>query len=238
MKKIDSEPCPSWNSGRAMGQKKEFEMSEVKTLSRHFIDTQNWHDLALISLAIDSMLRGEDLLALRVEDVRYSNGQIRDHLGRQQQKTKRGVFPALTIATKVHVALWIKVSGKKAHHALFTRTKEINTSSICRSRYADIVKDWAEFLGHPPDDYSTHSLRRTKPIHLFWKAEKRGKGEQMLVILSKLLGHKSINATVEYLGITQKRATEVTLNCTMVEQYNPKKDGKAVPWKNHNSPKN
>ena len=206
-----------WNADQPQGQKTAFTLSETDHLSDWLITQAAWHDLALLSLAVESLLRAEDLLALRVCDLHYSDGSMRDIIGRKQRKNQRGVFPALTPATKFNLQCWLQVSGKAPNHFLFTRTKAKAALPITRQHYARLVKRWAEQLGHPPDDYSTHSLRRTKPVHLFWQAEAKGQGERMLVLLSKLLGHKSVDVTTEYLGITQRRATEVTLAHPMVK---------------------
>ena len=207
-----------WNSGLTIGPKTEFTLAQTDQLSQHLIVNRRWHDLALLSLGLDSFLRAEDLLQLRVRDVCRPQGLIRDYIGRKTRKTGRTVYPVLTPRTKASLARWIEVSGKTSNHALFTRHKPKDASPITRPHYAELVKDWADWLGLPPEDYSTHSIRRTKPVHLFWEADQRGHGERILVLLAKLLGHKSIDVTMDYLGITQRRATELTLSCQMVAE--------------------
>ena len=207
-----------WNADLAQGQKLAFTLKETEQLSTWLIETEQWHDLAMMSLNVDSMLRAEDLLTLRVRDLHYSDGSMRDTFGRKQGKTRRGVFPGLTSQTKINLLRWLHASGKGWNHLLFTRHKQKpDALPITRQYYSKIIKSWAVELGHPPDEYSTHSLRRTKPEHLFWEAEAKGQGERMLVLLSKLLGHKSVDVTIEYLGITQRRATELTLKHPMVK---------------------
>ena len=206
-----------WNADRLQGQKAAFTLAEVWQLSDWLAAECRWHDLALLSLANDSLLRCEDLLALRVRDLHYRDGAMRSIIGRKQGKTKRGVHPALTEQTKINLCCWLTFSGKQPQHFLFTRTKAIDAPPISRMQYARLIKSWAAHLGQPPEEYSTHSLRRTKPQHLFWEAEAKGQGERMLVLLSKLLGHKSVDVTTEYLGITQRRATAVTLAHPMVK---------------------
>lgn len=206
-----------WNADLAVGQKTAFTLMETERLSVWLAEQQQWHDLALLSLGTESLLRAQDLLGLRVRDLLYSDGVMRNIISRKQGKTKRGVFPALTKASQINLQRWLDMSGKQPDHYLFTRTKPNDTPAITRQHYAKQVKAWAVWLGHPPDDYSTHSIRRTKPVHLFWQAEAKGQGERMLVLLSKLLGHKSVDVTIDYLGITQRRATEVTLQHPMVK---------------------
>ena len=154
-------------------------------------------------------LRASDLLNLKVRDITYRDGSIRRKWRRKQQKNKRGVFPALTPETADYVKHWLTVSGKQPSDYVFTRFKPVNGRPITRAWYAVLVKDWAELLGHPREDYSTHSMRRSKPIHLYQQGER-------VADLSKMLGHKTEAATLDYLGITQKRAEAVTLRHRLV----------------------
>jgi len=64
-------------------------------------------------------------------------------------------------------------------------------------------------LGHNPQDYSSHSVRRSKPAHMYWAGED-------IALVSRLLGHKSIASTIEYLGITQVKAEAAALRHPMM----------------------
>lgn len=198
-----------WNKGKAVGPRTAFKIAEVYKIGKHLERDQNWHDLCLLSLGLDSMLRACDLLKLTVADVIHPDGRVRHRLARKQKKTKHNVYPALTPATKVHVARWIKISDKSPHHFLFTRTKASDLPAIGRGRYADLVKDWADWVGQYSDDYSTHSIRRTKPRHMYKQGED-------IVLISKLLGHKSIAVTLDYLGIEQDEVDAATLRYVML----------------------
>jgi hypothetical protein len=81
-----------WNKGRLTGQKRPLKPKEVWTIRVRLQLERRRRDLALFNLAIDSKLRGRDLLRLRVSDVwpgagpRHSDpaknrqaGPIRDH---------------------------------------------------------------------------------------------------------------------------------------------------------------
>lgn len=205
-----------WNADLANGQKTAFTLPETKQLSDWFARQERWHDLALLSVALDSFLRAEDLLSLRVRDVNYSDGSLRQSIGWKQRKTKRAVHPELTAETQANLRIWVEASGKQPQHFLFTRSKPRDAKPITRPHFAKLIKQWAVWLGQPPDDYSTHSLRRSKPVHLFWQADADGQSERMLVLLSKLLGHKSVDVTTDYLGITQQRAAQWTWAHPMV----------------------
>ena len=198
-----------WNKHKAVGPKTAFTLREVEQIGRHLVRDQSWHDLCLLALGLDSMLRACDLLALTVADVTYPDGTVRQQLRRKQKKTKHNVYPALTLTTQRYVAKWIKGSGKKRHHFLFTRSKPNNQNAIGRGQYAKVVKAWAEWVGRYPGDYSTHSIRRTKPRHMYKQGED-------IVLISRLLGHKSVAVTMDYLGIEQDQADAATLRHEML----------------------
>lgn len=216
MAKNKKEGQKAWNSGLVVGQKTAFTLDEIYQIETYLQSINNWHDLALLSLGLDTMLRAGDLLDLQVWQVAYPNGKIRPTVSTRQQKTKRSVFPVLTRAAQNYVAYWLKVSRKAPENFIFTRTKPINEPPITRSHYADIIKAWAEMLGLEPGEYSTHSIRRTKPVHMYENGED-------IALISKLLGHKSIAVTIEYLGITQRKAEAASLRHPMMRGVKPLK---------------
>ena len=58
-----------WNKGRLTGQKRPLKPKEVWTIRVRLQLERHRRDLALFNLAIDSKLRGCDLVRLRVNDV-------------------------------------------------------------------------------------------------------------------------------------------------------------------------
>ena len=63
-------PAP-WNKGRLIGQKPPLKLWEIWTVRTQLRMADRTRDLALFNLAIDSKLRGCDLIALRVGDVAH-----------------------------------------------------------------------------------------------------------------------------------------------------------------------
>ncbi len=81
-------------------------------------------------------------------------------------------------------------------------SKRLHDSPHITTRtYARIVEGWVESIGLDPSDYGTHSLRRTKASLLY-------KMRHNLREIQILLGHKKIESTVHYLGITVEDALE------------------------------
>ena len=192
-------PNTPWNKGRSVGQRLAFTPDEIKAIEHKLLDESRVHDRCLFMVATDSFLRCGDLLNLKVCDVQTSAGFMRASFSWRQQKTKYNVVPVLTDQTRRACAEWITHSEKKADHYLFTREKPIDDRPISASFYRRLVKSWAESIGLEGEQYSTHSLRRSKPTWLY----NRGVSVEDL---SQLLGHQSTESTLHYLGLTLAKA--------------------------------
>jgi len=68
-----------WNKGVEVGKRDAFTPAQVKRIRSVLADrgVSGLRDLALFSVAIDTMLQGPELLALTVKDVQLPNGTIR-----------------------------------------------------------------------------------------------------------------------------------------------------------------
>jgi integrase len=149
-------------------------------------------DLAMFNLAIDSKLRGCDVVALKVEDV-APNGYAIDRATVRQKKTGRPVKFELTDHTRQAIDDYLRTSGKKPGEFLFPSRRRAGRCMTTR-QYARLVAVWVARIGLDPRIYSTHSLRRTKATLIY-----RRTGNLRAVQL--LLGHTKIESTVRYLGV-------------------------------------
>lgn len=59
----------AWNKGKLVGQKPPLKPKDIWAIRIHLQNVHAVRDLALFNLAIDSKLRGCDLVSLRVRDV-------------------------------------------------------------------------------------------------------------------------------------------------------------------------
>jgi integrase len=115
-------------------------------------------DLALFNLAIDSKLRGCDLVALRVDDV-APNGYAIDRATVRQRKTGRPVRFELTEVTRQAVDDYLRESGLKPGQCLFPGHFGPGRPLTTR-QYARLVSQWVRGIGLDPLKYATHSMRR------------------------------------------------------------------------------
>ena len=84
---IESNPLRTpWNKGRLVGQKRPLRPKEVWAIRVRLQIKHNKRDLAMFNLAIDSKLRGCDLVSLRVDDIAVG-GHVRDRATIIQRKT-------------------------------------------------------------------------------------------------------------------------------------------------------
>ena len=83
---ISPELFRPWNLGKLIGQKPPLKLREVWAIRIRLQIQERLRDLAMFNLAIDSKLRGCDLVVLRVDDVLLS-GRVRPRTTVIQKKT-------------------------------------------------------------------------------------------------------------------------------------------------------
>ena len=98
-----------WNKGKLLGQKPPLELKEIWAIRIRLQLDHRARELALFNLAIDSKLRGCDLVALRVHDV-VQGSHVAPRAIIMQKKTQRPVRFEITEQTQDVVAAWIMAS--------------------------------------------------------------------------------------------------------------------------------
>jgi len=156
-----------WNKGRLIGQKRPLKPKDVWAIRVRLQLEQRRRDLALFNLAIDSKLRGCDLVRLRVNDV-CVGGYVRDRATVIQQKTSRAVQFEITEQTRTAIRGWMAGAQLRSSEHLFpSRVKA--QKCISSRQYARIVHRWIERAGLDSTAYGTHSMRRTKAAQIYKK---------------------------------------------------------------------
>ena len=98
---------PAWNKGRIVGQKRPLKPKHVWAIRVRLELAENHRDLALFNLAIDSKLRGCDLVRMKVVDV-MASGQIKERTSVLQSKTQKPVRFEISEGTRASVAKWME----------------------------------------------------------------------------------------------------------------------------------
>lgn len=186
-------------SGKPQGQKAPFTRQEVVVIKHLLKDKPR--DLALFAVGIDTLLRGVDLLTLKVEDVTDSHGQVLEEFPIMQQKTGKGNLVSLSKATGQALACWIKDSSKYPWDYLFTGRKKTG-KPLSTDQYRRLVKKWVKAARLDPKRYSSHSLRRTKAAAVY-------QATNNVEVVRQLLGHTSLACTSAYLNIGKRQALDI-----------------------------
>ena len=175
---------------------------QVKSL-RKLVEGNELHEL-LLNLSVDLMLRGGDLLRLRVSDVLTESGTVKSEVKVKQQKTKKTTLSIPLSKNSINVIKKYIVGRDMDDFVFRSQFSHFTNKPLSIFQYSRIVKKWmGEHLGlDDVSSFSTHSLRKTKSSVIYQKT-------QSVEIVRRLLGQSSVTATSAYLGIEDSDALDV-----------------------------
>jgi integrase len=179
-----------WNKDKLVGPKPPLKLSEIWAIRIRLDIEHRVRDLAMFNLAIDSKLRGCDLVQLRVSDLMHGHHAVSRAIV-VQRKTRQRVRFELTGQTRDAVEAWVHETNLAPNDYLFPNSAAEHLST---RQYARVVKGWIAMIGLNAKEYGTHSLRRTKAT-LIYRRTKNLRAVQLL------LGHTKLESTIRYLGI-------------------------------------
>ena len=119
---VNATPAPKrvpWNKGKLTGAKPPLRPKHVWSIRTKLQIEGRTRDLVMFNLAIDSKLRGCDVVAIRVEDV-AAGGYTADRATVRQKKTGRPVRFELSEQTRQAVDDYLKATCKRPGEFLFT----------------------------------------------------------------------------------------------------------------------
>lgn len=190
-----------WNPARIVGAKPPLKPRHIWAIRQRLADARRVRDLALFNCAIDSKLRGCDLVRLRLSDIAPA-GVLRPRATIIQQKTHRPVPFELTLPTREALSAWLEQRGRRPDEWLFP-SRAVPGAHLSTRQYARLLDRWLTLIDLEPRVYGTHSLRRTKVALLY-----RRTGN--LRACQLLLGHGKLESTVRYLGVEVDDALELS----------------------------
>jgi integrase len=181
-----------WNAGYIIGPKRPLRPRDIWAI-RFFLDEhKRLRDRALFDFAIDSKLRGCDIVKIRISDL-VSGGTLRNRATVIQQKTGRPVQFEMMADVRKSMKAWLERRGGTVDDFVFPSRIDY-LGHLSTRQYARLVDEWVTAVGLDKRDYGTHSMRRTK-ASLIYKATGNLRAVQIL------LGHSKIENTVRYLGV-------------------------------------
>ena len=191
---------PAWNAGKQVGVKKPLKQRQIWAV-RFFLDREGRErDRALFDLAIDSKLRGCDLVKLKIGTL-VTGHDVRTRAMVVPQKTGRPVQFEITAEVRASLLAGHQQRGGTVDdYALPSRVDQADHLST--RQYARLVDEWVTAIGLRREDYGMHSLRRTKAAMIY-------KATGNLRAIQILLGHTKIENTVGYLGVDIEDALEL-----------------------------
>ena len=170
-----------WNKNKLIGQKSPLTPPQVWAIRVRLQLADHKRDLAMFNLALDSKLRGCDLMRLKVSDIQTGDN-VRPRAKVIQKKTGREALVDWINFKELNIYDWLFPSRKNRDYPMTTR------------QYGRVVKKWIGSIDLPKSSYATHSLRRTKATLIYRKTGN-------LRAVQILLGHEKIDSTVKYLGV-------------------------------------
>jgi integrase len=154
-----------WNKGKLPGAKPPLRPGHVWSIRTKLQLDGRTRDLALFNIAIDSKLRGCDVVAIRVDDV-APNGYALDRATVRQRKTGRPVRFELTEQSRQAIDDYLRLTGRQPGQFLFAGSGG-ETRGLTTRQYARLVGEWIASIGLDPLKFGTHSLRRTKATIIY-----------------------------------------------------------------------
>lgn len=196
-----------WNKGKMVGKKPALTPEEVQAIRVVLGKQFPIRDQLMFAIAIDSCLRGCDLVRLMVSDVCLA-GAPRDVVRVQPTKTAEssGAIIAFELQPDTRRLLEAHVEAERlgAADQLFVRLQRTHArKGLSERAYANAVKRWVGAIGLNPVLYGTHSIRRSRPAYIYQQTAN-------LRVCQLMLGHTSITVTQEYLGIEEAETLETS----------------------------
>lgn len=176
------------------------EMRYVRSIKRLLADSPR--DKLLFVMGVNSGLRVQDLLALRVAAVRGL--KLGDRVPVRELKTGK---PNVLIANKEIVTAleeYFAAVNPDDEHFLFKSRKTAN-SPLTTLTVTKKVKAWAAAL-NLKGNFGAHTLRKT------WTYHQRREFGVSWEVLAKRLNHSSPSVTRRYLGVQDEEVEEVLMN--------------------------
>ena len=144
----NTRPTIPWNKGKLLGSKPPLQTKQVWAIRTKLQVEHQMRDLAMFNLAIDSKLRGCDLVSLKVEDI-APHGFALERATVRQRKTGHPVKFELTEQTREAVDAYMTQFARRPGHFLFGSRRNASRC-ISTRQYARLLASWTASIGFDP----------------------------------------------------------------------------------------
>lgn len=129
-----------WNAGQNVGPKRPLRPRDIWAIRFYLDEHKRLRDRALFDLAIDSKLRGCDLVKLRIGDL-VSGGAIRNRATVIQQKTGRPVQFEIMAEARKSLLAWLERRKGSLNDFIFPSRMDY-MGHISTRQYARLLDEW------------------------------------------------------------------------------------------------
>ncbi len=177
-------------------------LKDVKNIKKLLRGECKFRDLLMFTMGINSGMRVQDLLSLRVEDVNGKN--VGDRIVVREKKTGKENVIIVNKEIAECFKLYMDEIDPKDKDFLF-RSRKGKNYPLTTYRVTGLVKSWASSL-NIKGNYGAHSLRKT-----FCYIQRMHFGVSWEV-LSQRLNHSSPSITRRYIGVQKEEVESILLN--------------------------
>ena len=163
------------------------------------LEDDNPRNALLFRVGLNTILRIQDILDLKVNNIFHDDGRFRLYLSlyeRKTRKTKSRLMKNIKLNSLLRKAIkeYVEFFELSLEDYIFFSLLDPD-KSLDRVQAWRILKRAADKVGI--DNFGTHSMRKT----LAWTIYKQTKDISLVMIM---LNHNSPKTTLRYLGITQE----------------------------------
>ena len=154
-----------WNFGAKIGPKRPFNQKQIWAIRFYLDREQRVRDRALFDLAIDSKLRGCDLVELKIGDL-VSGPEIRTRATITQRKTGRPVQFEIAADARASLFAWLEHRAGGVDDFVFP-SRVNNARHLSTRQYARLVDEWVATIAVTYHlVYSYQSQSTVQGVHL------------------------------------------------------------------------
>ncbi len=182
------------------------DLNAIARIKKHLLKNNNIRDHCLFTLGINTAWRANELLSIKVGDVRYL--KEKDALELKQSKNKKYRTTLINQSALQAIQLLLvdyKLAANNDAPLFLSKHSKRISRSITVPTLTNLVKGWCKEAGLH-GNYGSHTLRKT------WGYHQRITYGVPTVLLMKAFGHATERQTLEYLGIMAHEISDLYSN--------------------------
>ena len=179
-------------------------VKDIKKIKQFLLGKSNKRDYMLFVVGINVGLRVGDLLRLKISDVMEANGQFKDKIVIDEEKTDKTRYFKLNDSAKESIEIYLKSLKSYDMDDYLFKSRKGNEPLRVDSTHK-IVKNTLRDL-NIKGNFGTHSLRKTWAFHTYMN---NSSNPRILATLQKALNHSSQDVTLRYIGIEQEEILDL-----------------------------